>query len=613
MINSETKEYKAEKVKELKAIDIDAFNLDEIDARLVKYTREVQENSEAHNLYEILAVIKFFRLMREYVFRPSKIKRFAKLYESLKFSGLDGRRCYKLTPIQYFQFASILGFYTWEDVGSAEGMPDEEISIRKKIENGRRYELRRLVRFAILFVPRKFSKTTSVASLAVNELFFGDANAQAYTAANSYKQATICFGEISKIIKQLDPKKKYFKPLRETLHWKQPNKFGKESFVECLTGGADTKDGLNASLVIYDEYAAAKYVKEHSEGAELLNVLTSSMGVRKEPLTIIITTASRNSETPFMVELDNAKAVLNGARKDDTMFAHIFQPDAWEQDADSLGSPAVWKKCNPHIGVTVQESYYKQRWEKAQYDAEAMLEFKTKLVNLFVDATVKTWISAAYARTLQKEFYIEETKGKPMCMVGLDLSVSDDFSAVAYNIYSKALRKFYVHVECYIPEVTLAEHPNHELYKVWVEAGWMKVCKGAVIDDKQIVNDILSKRKYLSIMQIGYDAYKSQEVVNSLAAAIATLGNDPKKVLRAVPQTYGAFTSPVETFEYAAKSDPPKVVLSMSPILPYAFGNCYLDEDKLNNKKPLKRKENLKIDPAIATLETFWLYNNFES
>ena len=198
-----TREYKNERTRELLSVDIERYQLDTIDPRLLSYVEEVREKPDSHNLYEILAVLKFFRLMDTYVFRPSKVKKFVKLYESLKFSGMDGRRCYKLTRIQYFQFASILGFYRWEVVGDAKGMPDAE-ELTKKVEGGKRYELRRLVREAILFVPRKFSKTTSTASLAVNEFLFGDANAQAYTAANSYKQAKICFEEIKKIIRQLD-------------------------------------------------------------------------------------------------------------------------------------------------------------------------------------------------------------------------------------------------------------------------------------------------------------------------------------------------------------------------------------------------------------------------
>lgn len=605
-----TEAYKTEKADELQGIDLDTYQLDTIDARLYKYVAEVRNNPDAHNLYEVLAVLKFLRLMREYVFRPSKVKKFVKLYESLKFSGMDGRRCYKLTPIQYFQFASILGFFRWEDVGSAEGYPDKE-GKTKKIEDGRRYELRRLVREAILFVPRKFSKTTSTASLAVNELLYGDSNAQAYTAANSYKQARICFDEIAKIVKQFDPNRKYFKATRELLKWRQ-NELGKESFVECLTGGADTKDGLNASLVIYDEYAQAKYVKDHSEGAELLQVLTSSMGTRREPLTIIITTASRVEDGPFAIELDNAKKILEGEYKDDTQFASLFMPDAWELDTDQLGNPKLWKKCNPHIGITVQESYYQSRWEKAQRDVEAMIEFKTKLLNIFTSQGVNVWMAQQLTKSLQVDMDIESIKGRPEAMAAMDLSVSDDFSVVVYNIYSRSLKKFYIWLDCYIPEETLKSHPNKELYKVWVNNGWMKVCPGMVISPTMIVEDVLKRNEKLTILQIGYDSYKAQEVVNALAAAIMATGTDPKKILRAVPQTYGAFTSPVETFEMAAKMQPPKVAMAANPILPYCFGNCYLDEDKMRNKKPLKRKDNLKIDAAIATLMTFWLYNNYE-
>lgn len=610
MVDVTSKAYKEERAGELAAIDLEKYQLDGVDMRLYRYVREIQTNPDGHNLYEILAVLKFLRLMGRYVFRASKVKKFSRLYESLKFSGMDGRRCYKLTPIQYFQFASMLGFYKWEDVGSAEGYPDKE-GKTKKIQDGRRYELRRLVRDVILFVPRKFSKTTGTASLAVYDLLFGDANGQAYTAANSYKQARICFDEISKIVRQLDPRRRYFKSTRELLRWKTPNEINKESFVECLTGGADAKDGLNASMVIYDEYAQARYVKDHSEGAELMQVLTSSMGVRREPMTVIITTASRVEDGPFAIELENAKKVLTGEYEDDTQFASLFMPDAWEVDED-LGRPELWRKCNPHIGITIQEGYYLERYKKALRDAEAMMEFKTKLLNIFVAGGVNVWMSQKLIKTLQVDFDVKNLTGRPEAMVAMDLSVSDDFSVVAYNVYSRKNRKFYGWCDVYIPEETLKEHPNKELYKVWVQNGWMKVCPGAVISASMIVEDVLLRNKTMTILQIGYDSYKSQEVVNALRAAVSSRGTDPDKILRAVPQTYGAFTSPVETFEMAAKGSPPKVGFSRSPIWPYCFGNCYLDEDKMRNKKPLKRKENLKIDAAIAFLMTFWLYNNFE-
>lgn len=378
MADITTREYKAQRWEELRREDLDAYRLEDIDPRLREYVEGVRNYPEEHNLYEGLGVIKFLRLMRTKVFKPGKVKRFAALYESLKFSGLKGRQRYKLTPIQYYSFANKLGFYDWEPVADAPGRTptDEKEEAgepllkgegkRWKIERDedgktRRYELRRLVRRSIDFIPRKFSKTTSTASLAVAELFMGPSNGQAYTAANGYKQAQVCFKEISALVKQLDPRRKYFKTLREKLEWKQPNAVGKESFVECLTGGGETKDGLAASLVIFDEYAAAKYVRGHSDGAELLMVLESSMGTRPEPLTCIITTASRVPDGPFALELDNAKKVLLGEWEDDSLFALLLMPDAFDED---YSSPTVWRKCNPHIGITVQPNYYAKEWKK---------------------------------------------------------------------------------------------------------------------------------------------------------------------------------------------------------------------------------------------------------
>jgi len=85
-----SREYKDGVAKELAAVDLVSYQLDTIDGRLLRYVSGVVENPDDHNLYELLAVKKFLRLMRTYVFRASKIKKFVKLYESLKFSGTGG-------------------------------------------------------------------------------------------------------------------------------------------------------------------------------------------------------------------------------------------------------------------------------------------------------------------------------------------------------------------------------------------------------------------------------------------------------------------------------------------------------------------------------------------
>lgn len=105
------------------------------------------------------------------------------------------------------------------------------------------------------------------------------------------------------------------------------------------------------------------------------------------------------------------------------------------------------------------------------------------------------------------------------------------------------------------------------------------------------------------ILGIGYDPYKSIEFVNILSAAGA------KNVIQPVKQTYGTFTSPVESFELAAKTG--KISFNQNPIVWYCFGNAMMDEDRLGNKKPIKRSANEKIDPTITNLMTFHLFNNY--
>ena len=559
------RELKKKAVCELHAVNIDLYPiLDKTDKRLRKYIEFVQDNPEEHNLYEILAAVRFFHHLEKYEFRSIKVKKFIALYESLIFNGMKGKTRYKLTPIQVFQFANILGFYRTQE--------------------------KRLCRTALLFVPRKFSKTTSVATLAIDELLFGDANAQAFVAANSYDQAQICFNEIKGILKNMDRRLRRFKTNREKIYNLMS---GKSSFAKCLASSPDKLDGLNASLVIVDEYSQA-------DSADLKNVLTSSMGARVNPLTVIITTASEKLNGPFYSELQGYKDILEGKYDDDSVFAHIFEPDV----DDDESSEGTWKKVQPHWGITIQPDFYEGEWKKALRNYDDMKAFRTKLLNIFVVDDRAAWITAEEARQRRTDFDIANIKTGPLCMVAMDLSVHDDFSAISYNIYDEAIKKFYVHTDYYIPETTLKKHSNKELYQRWINDGYMKVCKGDVIDYEMIANDMLYNSRTLRIVGVGYDPYKSQECVNILASA------GFREVLKAVPQTYGAFTSPVESFEYALRTD--RVALQDNPITWYCFGNAVLDHDRNENKKPVKASDNRKIDGVITILMTFYMFNNYE-
>lgn len=540
----------------------------ETDPRIGEYVLGCILHPEAHNLYELLGVKRFFYLLSRYEWRPGRVRHFFRFYEALKFSGLEGRRRYRLTPVQAFIFANIYGFYH-------DGL--------------------RLIRTAYLFVPRKFSKTTSVASMALYDMLFGDHNAQAYIGANSYNQAKICFDEIRAIMSGLDPDGRHIRINREQIFFKDR---GRDSLIRCLTANAKTQDGLNASLAILDEYAQARDTSGKS-GAALKNVLTSSMGVRKQPLTVVCTTASDVVDGPFARELDGVLQVLREELENDSIYAAIFMPDVDDAESD----PATWRKVQPHLGVTVREDYYAKEWADAQLSADKLLEFRTKLLNIFAVNERSAWITSKVVGSATRPFALGAF-GRVPAMCALDLSESDDFSAVSFGIYRQQERSFWFYTRYYFPEGALEGHPNERLYRIWAEQGHLTLTPGEVIDYRVIVDDILAANREVELLGIGYDPWKSQEVINMLAAAGA------KNVLRPVKQTYGYFTAPVQSFEHGIKTG--HVFLNDNPINGFCFGNAILDEDNLENRKPVKRAADRKIDGAITTLMTMRLFIDYE-
>lgn len=548
----------------LAAMDIDRYRLSEVDSRLDEYVRMVAADPDGHNLWEQLAVLRFFGMIDKYGINLTEVQLFFDFYESLYFPGKSGHQRYKLTPVQAFQFASIFAF--WEDG-------------------------RRVVREVVLYVPRKFSKTTSTASLAIYDVLYGDANAECYTGANSSDQAKKCFDVIRGCFRRLDPKERRYTVNEQQIKSRRRDR---SAFAQCLTANARTKDGLNASTVIMDEFSQAK-------DSELLTVLTTSMGVRENPLTAIITTASDVFDGPFYEMLQGYKAVLLGEYEDDTVFAHLFEPDIDDAEDDER----TWYKVHPHLGVTVSINFYRQEYKKALRDgAEAMLAFRTKLLNVYAENEQRSWISSTLARHISKPMAIDALRGRPDAMVAIDLSESDDFSAVTLGIYDAAGKIFNFHTAYFFPSGALPGHPNEKLYRTWADRGYLHLTDGDVIDYAAIVNYVLYLNQHARILGIGYDPWKSQEVINMLAASGA--GN----VIKGIRQTYGTFTAPVESFEHGAKTG--HIFINDNPINAYCFGNAVLDSDRLENCKPIKRKHNQKIDGVITKLMCLRLFIDYE-
>lgn len=545
---------------------IAGLDLGGVDPRLLEYAHALLHDPESHNLFELLAFRRFVRHLKLYEFRRGHVRAKIVEFESLRFPADTGLRSIKLSPIQVFILSGIYGF--WRPDG------------------------RRLIRYVLLLVPRKFGKTTITAGILIDELLFGPADAQAYTCSNSYKQAKICFDMIRGALFALDRGGRRFRVNREAILSEMPSR---PAYAQCLASNPKTLDGLNASCYVLDEFAQAR-------SPELRNVMKTSTGSRQNWLEIIITTASDVLDGPFIDTLDAYKKILLGDTEDDSVFALILQPDVDDDESD----PATWRKVQPHLGYTVMDDYYEAQWVDAQRDAASMLAFRTKLLNVFATNEAKAWITGDEIRNLNKEINIDHLPDErpPYTMVAFDLSVWDDFSAVAYQVHRPETGTFHFHVDYYIPEDTIARHTYSALYRTWVEKGFLKALPGSTIDYDTIVKDIIARNGRLLIAGIGYDPYHSKQAVNLLQA----YGAGP--VLKPVKQTYGAFTGAVEAMELMIKNG--QATFTPNPITAWCFANCTIDEDPQGNRKPVKRQLSLKIDGAICCLMAQDLFLNFK-
>ena len=571
-------------------------SLDSIHPHLRTYIEHVRTHSgidspdDLHNIDEVAACLRFLRMYRTYDLDTNTVRRFTNLYESLLFSGIKGRRHYKMTPIQVFITAGIFLFLR----------PDG----------------RRVVREAIIFIPRKFAKTTYLAALALFDFLFGDDNGEVHIVANAEEQAKIAYREAKALAMQLDPDGKQIRFTANTFNWKEGQK--KSSMVQAHTAGGKTKDGAFGSLVLADEYGSASYVKDHCDMADALNVYESSMGPRLNPLTVITTTAGRVVEGPFEVKLRQAQQAMyceaeGGDASYDWQFVLALHPDEWEYTDEHFANPRIHRKVNPHIGITVQSDYYELQWQKAQTDPEVRKEVVTKLFNQFISNSSRQWIEAEAIRRLQCHHRVTDLSKEWLCWIACDFSQGNDLCAITYFCLHAKTGTYFFDADAWIAGEQLSQNSNARLYEQWKEAAWLNVSPSSVIDEQDVRARIEHVSRSVRLVGIGYDPYDSLKYVNLfqtwLATRLTSAGKTPSQIqdylklmLQPVPQTWATFTASTTDLWDIIMSPTQCCHISPSPLIPWCFANCVLDEDKMGNVKPVKRSQNAKIDIAIGLL-----------
>jgi phage terminase large subunit-like protein len=442
----------------------------------------------------------------------------------------------------------------------------------KKKDGNRRFT------YGYIEIPKKNGKTTFAAVFADYLLFFdGEEEAEVYCAASVEKQARICFAAAKKMIEHSPDLKKRTRILTKNINIPVTS-----SKMEMLGRDSESMEGINPSAAIIDEY----HVWKNNEVFE--NIQSATVN-RKQPLVIIITTSGRDKTLPCYNYRAICIDILRGIKRQDDTFAIIYTPD----EKDDWKDPITWKKANPNYGVSVIPSRFKSEFEGAINDPRKEVSFKTKNLNLWVDAPEvwipdDKWLLCSHG-TKPDQLY------KQPCFWGLDLASHVDINALALffpNINGHPVLKMHY----WIPEAKVAEQKDKVDYTTWVKQGLIHTTYGEVIDIDMMISDIMVIVGEYLCEGMGFDPAKAY---HGVIQGMKKMGF-PEDKMDPYAQNIMNMSAPSKEFEKMAMSG----VLDHlnDPILRWMLGNVQLYQDINENIKPDKKRSRNKIDGIVAAV-----------
>lgn len=344
---------------------------------------------------------------------------------------------------------------------------------------------RRRFKSAYLQVAKKNGKSTLISGLSIAELVISGVGVPTiYLAACDKKQTGIVYDELVRMI-EASPEllgRLRIKRSDSQVFYDEIN--GK---IEALSKIAESKDGFNPSLVIFDELHRHK-------SPDLWNVMLHAGAARRNKLRIAITTAGTAEDvernTICYQQYRHSKRVLSGEVPDTTHLAVIYEAGDGDPDGVDIDDPAVWRAANPSMGATIDEREFRAELETAKLDPLQLQLFLQLRLNLWVSGRKRLFSVQAW-RKGNGPVDLEALRGRP-CYGGLDLSSTLDMSAFALVFPDDAGESFDVLVFFWLPSEAGMERErlNRPVYMRWASQGLVKMTDGAAIDYRVIRDDI---------------------------------------------------------------------------------------------------------------------------
>ncbi|WP_329754590.1 terminase large subunit [Stenotrophomonas maltophilia] len=433
---------------------------------------------------------------------------------------------------------------------------------------------------ALFAVARKNAKSTlSAAILLYCECCEEEEGAQVISAATTGSQARIIFN----VAKRMAEKKADLREAYGLECWANAiSRVETGATFKPINAKASTQDGLNPSHVGLDEIHAHKT-------PDLLNVLQSAAGARRNPLWLFTTTEGYANPGPWSEIRQFATQLLEGVFGDaaDHFLAIFFAVDKDDGDFDEK----AWHKANPLMDVN---PHLLAAIRKESIEAKAMpsklAEFQIKRLNRPA-AAANGFILLPKWNACHGVVDLDALKDVP-CWGGLDLASTRDLASL--RLVWRLDDKIITWGRRWVPESAVAQRTERGTvpYAGWVAAGLLEQTEGEVTDYAVIEQAVLDVHERFNLQSLAFDRWNATEMVSRLVAAEVPL-------VEFIQGTKSYHPAMVELERaYIGK----RLVHDGDPVLAWCAANLVARKDVNLNMAPDKRRSADKIDDMTALL-----------
>jgi phage terminase large subunit-like protein len=442
-------------------------------------------------------------------------------------------------------------------------------------------QLVRRFNISYMEVARKNGKSTLAAGVGLYLMVAdGEPGAEVYSAATKKDQARITHSEATRMVKSSPALKKRLTVFRDNIHIKDT-----ASKFEPLGRDTDSMDGLNIHAAIIDELHAHKT-------RDMVDILETAQGARRQPLQFEITTAGFDRESICYQHHERTEKVLDGTIDEgeaDSWFGIIFtfdKDDDWEK-------PEIWLKSNPNLGVSKKIEYMRDQAAKAKEMPSKLNSFLRLDMDVWTQSETK-WIPLEHWMICGKAVDPVGLRGRT-CYGGLDLSSTTDVSALVLVFPPQTEEDDYsVLCRFWIPEeaMHIRSHRDRVPYEAWVRQGHITATPGNVIDYDYILSQIDEDAQNYDLQEIAFDRWGATKIVQEIAEHGLTCVQ--------FGQGFASMSPPMKELEKQILSH--RLAHGNNPVLTWMADNLVAAMDPAGNIKPDKSKSIEKIDGMVALI-----------